>query len=215
MLAAIQALTPGHFRGQASAALYVLIFIVAFAGIPMAGALTDGLLKDRNQLHLSLAIMATLFGLWSLVLMWPTRHHYVAAGKGQGPAIVCLAGQAARAAGPVLDRSRPPPCPAHHLQHRQHAAVWAVWAGWAGWAGRAGRRACCSARVDALTATRWVMSYAEGMNVGLETGIPVSEDCAVPFVFAGTLHSVKMRLPRTTGALATAARLPCHQAAVS
>ena len=40
----------------------------------------------------------------------------------------------------------------------------------------------------------WVMSYVEGMNVGLETGTPVSEDYAVPFGFAGTLHSVRVSL---------------------
>lgn len=86
VLAAIQALTPDHFRGQASAVLYVLIFIVAFAGIPMAGALTDGLFKDRNQLHLSLAIMAAVFGLLSLLLVWRTRRHYVAGVRAFDPA---------------------------------------------------------------------------------------------------------------------------------
>lgn len=86
VLAAIQALTPDHFRGQASAVLYVLIFIVAFAGIPMAGALTDWLFKDRNQLNLSLAIMAAVFGLLSLVLVWRTRRHYVSGTRAFDPA---------------------------------------------------------------------------------------------------------------------------------
>ena len=85
VLAAIQALTPDQFRGQASAVLYVLIFIVAFAGIPLAGALTDGLFKDRNQLHLSLAIMAAVFGALSLLLVWRTRRHYVAAVRNFDP----------------------------------------------------------------------------------------------------------------------------------
>ena len=85
VLAAIQALTPDHFRGQASAVLYVLIFIVAFAGIPLAGALTDGLFKDRNQLNLSLAIMAGVFGLLSLILVWRTRHRYVAGARAFDP----------------------------------------------------------------------------------------------------------------------------------
>jgi arylsulfatase A-like enzyme len=40
----------------------------------------------------------------------------------------------------------------------------------------------------------WVMSYVEGMNVGLETGTPVSEDYAVPFALVGALHSVKVQL---------------------
>lgn len=77
VLAAIQSLTPDQFRGQASAVLYVLIFIVAFAGIPLAGALTDGLFKDRNSLHLALSIMAGIFGSLSLLLVARTRHHYV------------------------------------------------------------------------------------------------------------------------------------------
>lgn len=40
----------------------------------------------------------------------------------------------------------------------------------------------------------WVMSYVEGMNVGLDTGTPVSEDYRVPFRFSGTLHTVKVTL---------------------
>ncbi|MCE2658344.1 MAG: MFS transporter [Rubrivivax sp.] len=85
VLAAIQALTPDQFRGQASAVLYVLIFIVAFAGIPLAGGLTDGLFKDRNSLHLSLALMAVVFGSLSLVLVARTRHHYVAGIRAYDP----------------------------------------------------------------------------------------------------------------------------------
>lgn len=40
----------------------------------------------------------------------------------------------------------------------------------------------------------WVLSYVEGMNVGRETGTPVSEDYAVPFAFTGVLHQVRVRL---------------------
>lgn len=78
VLAGIQSLTPDQFRGQAAAVLYVLIFIVAFAGIPLAGAISDGVFKDRNSLHLALAVMAVVFGLISFVLVWRTRRHYVA-----------------------------------------------------------------------------------------------------------------------------------------
>lgn len=85
VLAGIQALTPDHFRGQASAVLYVMIFIVAFAGIPLAGGLTDGLFKDRNQLHLSLALMAAVFGSLSVLLVWRTRRHYVAGVRAYDP----------------------------------------------------------------------------------------------------------------------------------
>lgn len=40
----------------------------------------------------------------------------------------------------------------------------------------------------------WVLSYVEGLNVGMETGTPVCEDYAVPFAFTGTLHSVRVAL---------------------
>ncbi|WP_213308511.1 sulfatase-like hydrolase/transferase [Paraburkholderia sacchari] len=40
----------------------------------------------------------------------------------------------------------------------------------------------------------WVMSYVEGMNVGLDAGTPVSEDYRVPFRFTGVLHTVKVTL---------------------
>lgn len=40
----------------------------------------------------------------------------------------------------------------------------------------------------------WVLSYVEGLNVGLDTGTPISEDYRVPFPFAGTLHKVTVTL---------------------
>lgn len=40
----------------------------------------------------------------------------------------------------------------------------------------------------------WVMSYVEGLNVGLDTGTPVCEDYAVPFAFSGTLHRLTVAL---------------------
>ncbi|MCE2658341.1 MAG: arylsulfatase [Rubrivivax sp.] len=40
----------------------------------------------------------------------------------------------------------------------------------------------------------WVMSYIEGLNVGLDTGTPVSEDYRVPFAFNGSLHRVRVVL---------------------
>jgi arylsulfatase len=46
-----------------------------------------------------------------------------------------------------------------------------------------------------LTQTvRWRMSYVEGLNVGADTGTPVSEEYVVPFGFTGRLHSVKVEL---------------------
>jgi MFS family permease len=84
VLAAIQSLTPDHFRGQAAAVLYVLIFIVAFAGIPMAGAISDGLFKDRNSLNLAICAMGLVFGSLSLLIVARTRHHYVTGLRAQG-----------------------------------------------------------------------------------------------------------------------------------
>lgn len=46
-----------------------------------------------------------------------------------------------------------------------------------------------------LTSTvPWTMSYVEGLNVGLDTGAPVSEDYQVPFALTGTLHRVELHL---------------------
>jgi arylsulfatase len=42
--------------------------------------------------------------------------------------------------------------------------------------------------------TPWRMSYIEGLNVGRDTGTPVSPDYAVPYAFTGTLHTVRMEL---------------------
>lgn len=40
----------------------------------------------------------------------------------------------------------------------------------------------------------WRMSYVEGLNIGADTGTPVSEDYAVPFRFSGQLHHVRVEL---------------------
>lgn len=48
---------------------------------------------------------------------------------------------------------------------------------------------------EALARTvTWRMSYVEGLNVGSDTGTPVSEEYAVPFGFTGLLHSVTVEL---------------------
>ncbi|MDE2158496.1 MAG: MFS transporter [Burkholderiales bacterium] len=78
VLAAVQALTVDRFRGQASAVLYLLIFIVAFMGIPVAGALTDDVFKDRNSINLALVALTLVFGTASFVLVWFGRRNYVA-----------------------------------------------------------------------------------------------------------------------------------------
>ena len=76
--AAIQAITADAFRAQAAALLYLLIFVVAFMGIPATGALTDLLFKDPRMLGHSLDLIALLFGSLTLVLVSRWRKHYVA-----------------------------------------------------------------------------------------------------------------------------------------
>ena len=74
--AAIQALTPDRFRAQAAALLYLLIYIVAFMGIPLAGAVTDGLLGDPRRLPHALALLSVVFGVLAtaVVLRWRSAH---------------------------------------------------------------------------------------------------------------------------------------------
>lgn len=40
----------------------------------------------------------------------------------------------------------------------------------------------------------WTMSYVEGLNIGLDTGTPVSEDYRVPFALTGTLYRAEVDL---------------------
>ena len=76
--AAIQAITVNEFRAQAAALLYLLIFIVAFMGIPVAGALTDLWFKDPLKLGQSLIIIGLTFGSLAALLVWRWRRHFVA-----------------------------------------------------------------------------------------------------------------------------------------
>ena len=74
--AAIQALTPVPYRAQAAAVLYLLIYIVAFMGIPLAGAITDGVFHDRKRIGHALAVLAVAFGLLaSWVILRGLRPH--------------------------------------------------------------------------------------------------------------------------------------------
>jgi arylsulfatase A-like enzyme len=45
----------------------------------------------------------------------------------------------------------------------------------------------------------WRMSYIEGLNIGRDTGTPVSEDYSVPFAFTGELHKVNVTLGESNG----------------
>jgi MFS family permease len=77
--AAIQALVTDVFRAQAAALLYLLIFIVAFMGIPLAGALTDHLFGDPRRLGSALILLSLLFCSLAVVLVARGRRHYLAA----------------------------------------------------------------------------------------------------------------------------------------
>jgi MFS family permease len=77
--AGIQALTPVPFRAQAAAVLYLLIFIVAFMGIPLAGGLTDGLFHDPLRLGWSLIVLGMAFGGLSVFVVLRGRAAHVAA----------------------------------------------------------------------------------------------------------------------------------------
>jgi hypothetical protein len=77
--AAIQALTPVPYRAQAAAVLYLLIYIVAFMGIPLTGALTDGLFGDPKRLGQSLVVIGVVFGLLSMFVVFSGRQAHLAA----------------------------------------------------------------------------------------------------------------------------------------
>jgi MFS family permease len=75
--AAIQALTPVPYRAQAAAVLYLLIYIVAFMGIPLTGALTDGLFGDPKRLGQSLVVIGVAFGLLSMWVVFRGRQAHL------------------------------------------------------------------------------------------------------------------------------------------
>lgn len=77
--AAIQALVADHFRAQAAALLYLLIFIVAFMGIPLAGALTDHVWHDPQRLGHALGLLSLVFCSAAALLAARGRRHYRAA----------------------------------------------------------------------------------------------------------------------------------------
>ena len=77
--AAIQALTPDRFRAQAAALLYLLIYIVAFMGIPLAGAVTDGLLGGPKRLPHALALLSLVFAVLATAVVWRWRSVHVQA----------------------------------------------------------------------------------------------------------------------------------------
>lgn len=77
--AAIQALAVDEFRAQAAALLYLLIFIVAFMGIPLAGVLSDHVFGDPKRLGTALSLISLLFCTVAALLVARGRHAYLQA----------------------------------------------------------------------------------------------------------------------------------------
>lgn len=82
--AAIQALTPVPYRAQAAAVLYLLIYIVAFMGIPLAGAITDGMFGDPKRLNHALVVIGVVFGLLAMAVVLRGRNAHLAALRERG-----------------------------------------------------------------------------------------------------------------------------------
>ena len=79
--AAIQVLAPDQFRAQAAVVLYLLIFIVAFMGIPITGFLTDTVFGDPKRIGHALIVLALSFGALATGVVLRFRSHYVAAAQ--------------------------------------------------------------------------------------------------------------------------------------
>ena len=75
--AAIQSITAEEFRAQAAAVLYVLIFVVAFMGIPLAGLITDQILGDPNRLGQALGMLSVASCALAVLVVMRGRHAYL------------------------------------------------------------------------------------------------------------------------------------------
>lgn len=75
--AAIQAITVNEYRAQAASVVYLLIFVVAFMGIPVAGAITDHVFKDPMKLGQALNLISIVFGTLAFLLVWRWRRDFV------------------------------------------------------------------------------------------------------------------------------------------
>jgi MFS family permease len=73
--AAIQVMTPAPLRARAAAVLYLIVNLVAFAGIPLAGAITDHVFGDPLRINLALAGITVVFeGLAVALVLWGLPH---------------------------------------------------------------------------------------------------------------------------------------------
>lgn len=73
--AAVQVMTPAALRARAAAVLYLIVNLVAFAGIPLAGFVTDHVFRDPNRVNLSLATITVVFETLAVALvLWGLPH---------------------------------------------------------------------------------------------------------------------------------------------
>ena len=73
--AAVQVMTPTALRARAAAVLYLIVNLVAFAGIPLAGAVTDYGFGNPNRINLSLATITVVFEALAVALVaWGMPH---------------------------------------------------------------------------------------------------------------------------------------------
>lgn len=73
--AAVQVMTPTALRARAAAVLYLIVNLVAFAGIPLAGAVTDYVFGNPNRINLSLAAITVVFEILAIALVvWGLPH---------------------------------------------------------------------------------------------------------------------------------------------
>ena len=74
--AAVQVMTPGALRARAAAVLYLIVNLVAFAGIPLAGAVTDYVFGDPQQINLALLCITAVFETLAVGLIWWGLPHF-------------------------------------------------------------------------------------------------------------------------------------------
>lgn len=73
--AAVQVMTPAALRARAAAVLYLVVNLVAFAGIPLTGLVTDHVFGDPNRVNFSLAAITVVFeGLAVALVLWGLPH---------------------------------------------------------------------------------------------------------------------------------------------
>ena len=73
--AAVQVMTPVDLRARAAAVLYLIVNLVAFAGVPITGVVTDQLFGDPAKVNLSLALITVVFEILAVgLVLWGLPH---------------------------------------------------------------------------------------------------------------------------------------------